>query len=217
MLRSQSMAEPPLGTLAISSGQGRRRFVRPSGAIHAPRAFAPNNRRRETSVCARPFNDAVNSITLPGVTTLVPKWSRWAWPWKGTMNSTRNPQGRVRFIIASQTDNVGEFVQSQESIFAREWCGVNKSWSSGSHGSAQRQTLAKDFPGAKETVARNQRRLCNISLTQPVLAQSRTDLPLPSLSSTLMPRLKSSSTIRRCPIFELSEPLPPRPVFCTAR
>jgi len=67
------MAEPPLGTLTMSNGQGLRRLVRPAGATKAPRAVGIVSRRAEASMRALPFNGAANSMTLPGWTTFVPK------------------------------------------------------------------------------------------------------------------------------------------------
>src|SRR5262245_47877367 len=57
----------------------------------------------------------------------------------------------------------------------------------------------------------------NICRTLSLLAQSETVLPLASLSLGLRPEPQNASLISRCAVSAAGWPLPPRPVFCTAR
>src|SRR5207253_1933151 len=52
---------------------------------------------------------------------------------------------------------------------------------------------------------------------QLLMAQSKTDLPLLSLSAGFRPKERNSRMICRCAALAASAPVPPRPVSCTAR
>src|SRR3954469_20624182 len=71
------IAEPPLGTLTTSSGQGLIRFVQLAGRTSAPCAVAVSIPIRESSACPLAPTRVVKRRVSPGAIRFVPKWSDW--------------------------------------------------------------------------------------------------------------------------------------------